>query len=178
MQDEDLKLVNSAKNGDRDAFGRLLEKHYNLMFRVAYRFLGKREDAEEVAQTVCIGLAEKIRSFRGESLFTTWLYRVVVNCCRDQQRRSATAKRLDQSYLELSESAKLDEKDSSEKAGWLYRAISKLEDSLRETALLVLAEELSHAEAGGVLGCAESTISWRMHEVRKHLKTILGSENE
>lgn len=178
MRDEDIQLVKRSNNGDRDAFGRLLEKHYDLIFRVAYRFLGSREDAEEVTQTVCIDLASKLRSFRGESLFTTWLYRVVVNSCRDSQRKATTSRRNDQAYSELAEFERLDGKDKAEKASWIYRAIGKLEESLRETALLVLAEELSHAEAGGVLGCAESTISWRMHEVRKQLKAFLGSEDE
>jgi len=53
---------------------------------------------------------------------------------------------------------------------WLYQTIATLDEPLPETALLVLSEELSHAQAGQVLGCAESTVSWRMSEVRKLLK--------
>ena len=60
--------------------------------------------------------------------------------------------------------------EDNRKVAWLYRVIAELEETLRETALLVLAEALSHAEAAKILGCAESTVSWRMHEVRKLLK--------
>ena len=68
--------------------------------------------------------------------------------------------------------------DSSDKVRWLYRSLDRLDPTLKETALLVLAEEMSHAQAGEVLGVAESTVSWRMHEVKKRLKTIARSADE
>jgi RNA polymerase sigma-70 factor (ECF subfamily) len=116
MRDEDNELVKRGNNGNRDAFGKLLEKHYDLISRVDYRFIGKRDDAEEMAQTVCIGLAEKLRSFRGDSLPTTWLYRVVVNSCRNNQRNSATAQRIDQTYSEIAEFERLEGRDNAERS--------------------------------------------------------------
>ena len=67
---------------------------------------------------------------------------------------------------------KADCAEANQKIAWLYRSIAGLQTDLKETALLVLAEEMSHAEAGQVLGCAESTISWRMSEIRKQLKLL------
>ena len=61
---------------------------------------------------------------------------------------------------------------------WLYRTLDRLSDDLRETTILVLAEELSHAEAGAILGIKESTVSWRMHEVRKKLKALADIDHD
>ena len=63
-----------------------------------------------------------------------------------------------------------DQQHNAQRLSWLSEAITGLEPTLRETAVLVLAEALSHAEAASILNCAESTVSWRMHEIRKKLQ--------
>ena len=90
QQTADERLALSAANGDREAFGELLERHYGRILRLCLRLLGDRAEAEDLAQDVCVGLAKKIRSFRGEARFTTWLYRVVLNAGRDAMRRRAS----------------------------------------------------------------------------------------
>src|ERR1700712_4760322 len=79
-------LVGRAKGGDRLAFEQLVEQHYDFIFRTACKWTGKRSDAEDVAQEVCIKLATAIHSFDGRSAFTSWLYRVTINMVRDMQR--------------------------------------------------------------------------------------------
>lgn len=174
----ELEMIEMAKKGDSSAFQQLLTQHYDMMYRVAYRFTGQAQDAEDIAQEVCVGLTHKLISFNGKSSFSTWLYRVVVNSCRDYQKKRSNHRRLESSYIDLEKNEQSDKNDSDKKLLWLYRTIANLEQSLKETALLVLTEELSHAEAGKILGCAESTISWRMHEVRKHLKNAIGSYHD
>lgn len=174
MNDE-LTMIELAKKGDSSAFQQLLMQHYDMMYRVAWRFTGQAQDAEDIAQEVCVGLTHKLQSFSGKSSFSTWLYRVVVNACRDYQRKRGNHRRLESNYIDIEKNEISDKNDSDKKLLWLYRTIATFEESLKETALLVLTEELSHAEAGKILGCAESTISWRMHEVRKHLKNAIGS---
>lgn len=174
----ELTMIEMAKKGDSSAFQQLLTQHYDMMYRVAYRFTGQAQDAEDIAQEVCVGLTHKLASFNGKSSFSTWLYRVVVNSCRDYQKKRSNHRRLESNYIDLEKNEQSDKTDSDKKLLWLYRTIANLEQSLKETALLVLTEELSHAEAGKILGCAESTISWRMHEVRKHLKNAIGSYHD
>jgi RNA polymerase sigma-70 factor, ECF subfamily len=174
----ELTMIELAKKGDALAFQQLLHQHYKMMYRVAYRFTGQAQDAEDIAQEVCVGLVHKLSSFNGKSSFSTWLYRVVVNACRDYQKKRSTHRKLESNYIDLEKSEQSDKNDSNKKIAWLYRTIATLEQSLKETALLVLTEELSHGEAGKILGCAESTISWRMHEIRKHLKSAIGSYHE
>jgi RNA polymerase sigma-70 factor (ECF subfamily) len=74
-------------------------------------------------------------------------------------------------YVALRESEDADQADSDRRSSWLHETLQSLEPSLRETVLLIVGEDLTHAEAAKVLGCAESTVSWRMHAARKHLRT-------
>src|SRR4051812_20359607 len=80
------RLIRQAADGDADAFARLVEEHYMLIYKVAYKWCGRREDAEDVAQEVCIKLPEKLESYRFEAKFTSWLYRIVINAAKDYGR--------------------------------------------------------------------------------------------
>ena len=167
---DDSDLAAQALRGDREAFSRLLERHYDLIYRVAYRYVGTAADAEDIAQTVCLTLVTKLRHFEGRSRFTTWLTSVAINCCRDFLRRRKTAQGLVEQYGAMREMDAADQLDSQQRSEWLHDILASLEPDLKETVLLVVAEEFSHAEAAEILGCAESTVSWRMHIVKKRLK--------
>lgn len=168
--DNDLALL--AAKGDGDAFGALLERHYDRVFRIAYRFCGRREDAEDVAQDVCMSLPAKLKSFRGDAGFTTWLYRVVVNRVHDVQRKQMTSRRVHNDYGEVEELRRGEAQEAAKEMEWLNEAMNHLSDDLRETAVLVVGEGLTHAEAGQIMGIKESTVSWRMHELKKQLREI------
>ena len=71
------------------AFGRLVERHYDFIYRVAWRWAGNRADAEDIAQDVCVRLGRAIRSYRGGGAFTTWLYAMTLNAARDLRRKTA-----------------------------------------------------------------------------------------
>ena len=86
-EDVDGGLARRAAAGDREAFGALLERHYDRIYRIGARVLGDADEAADLAQDVCVALPARLASWRGESRFTTWLYRVVVNAARDALRR-------------------------------------------------------------------------------------------
>jgi DNA-directed RNA polymerase specialized sigma24 family protein len=87
MSETDEELARRAGRGDRPALQRLLARHHDTAFRFSYRVLGSRSDAQDVAQEVCIRLVERVASFRGDSRFSTWLYQLALNACRDHRRR-------------------------------------------------------------------------------------------
>ena len=174
-EEPEVFLLRKAQQGDRLAFQKLLEQHYDTIFQVAYRFTGHTEDAEDITQEVCIGLAQKIQSYRGEAKFQTWLYRIVVNACLDKHRKGDHEQTYIERYLEFETHQRELNGDRLEAVAWLYRELAKLKPPFKETAFLVLAEDLSHAEVGEVLGCSEATISWRMYEIRHQLKAIVES---
>ncbi len=159
--------------GDAIAFRQLLERHYDTIYRIAYRFSGMREDAEDITQEISLSLTKKLRSFKGDSRFSTWLYRVVVNAVRDKQRKAGSVRSTQQTYSELRLMQQADEAETACQLAWLYNALDKIGEPLRETAILVLAEQLNHAEAAEILSVKESTISWRMHKLRKKLRTMM-----
>jgi RNA polymerase sigma-70 factor (ECF subfamily) len=170
---DDSELAAAALRGDREAFGRLVERHYDMIYRVAYRYLGSAADAEDIAQDVCVTLATRLGNFGNRSRFSTWLVAIVINRCRDFLRRRKSSQALTDSYVALRELDEGDHADDQRRSAWLTDTLQCLEPSLRETVVLVVAEELSHAEAAEILGCAESTVSWRMHMAKKALRARL-----
>jgi len=165
--DPDADLLSAAVAGDRDAFGRLLERHYGRIHGLAWQLTGSRADADDIAQDVCCALVEKIGSFRGEAKFTTWLCGIVFNACRDLRRRRRTFGGFTERLAVLAGLARAPDGRDLYDAIWLKSAIMRLKPAYRETAVLVAGQQLTHGEAAEILGVAEATISWRMHEVRR-----------
>ena len=165
----DSALVAAAAGGDREAFAALLERHYDAIHRLAWQITGSRADADDIAQEVCCTLVTRIADFRGEARFTTWLHAIVVNQCRAHHRRRSAIRRLVQGLETMVRfPAAADGRDAYD-AAWLQSAIARLKPELRETVALVVGQQLTHREAAEVLGVAEKTISWRMHEARRLL---------
>ena len=167
--DPDFKLVSAACVGDREAFAALLERHYDRIHGLAWHLTGSRADADDIAQDVCCTLVEKIGSFRGEAKFTTWLIGITFNACRDWRRRRGSFRLFTEKMAVLAGIAAAPDGRDLYDAIWLKSAIAKLKPALRDTAVLVAGQQLSHAEAAAILKVAEATVSWRMHEVRRIL---------
>jgi RNA polymerase sigma factor (sigma-70 family) len=165
----DLELAVRAAVGDRDAFATLLRRHYDRMHRVAWRMTGSSTDADDIVQEVCCALVERIGSFKGEAKFTTWLIGIVMNACRDHHRRRRTFDRFRAGLAVLARlTSGPDGRDLYQKT-WMASELSRLDPSMRETIVLIDGEDMTHREAADALGVAESTVSWRMHEARRHL---------
>jgi RNA polymerase sigma-70 factor (ECF subfamily) len=153
------------------AFARLLEGHYMVIYKIAYKWCGRREDAEDVAQNVCLKLADRLAGFRGDSGFTSWLYRITINAAKDYYRTTGKAYRREQAFADgfdpMSDEVAADEQLVARES---YAAIHSLPEPIRDAVLLVFGEEMSHKEAAKILGCAETTVSWRIHKARKILQ--------
>lgn len=176
----DRTLIEAAQSGQRDAFAQLLEHEYDVMFRIAMQWSGVKEDAEDITQQACIKLANSIGQFRFESAFRTWLYRLVINCAKDWQQFDGRHQRLrvhpdadeggehlmSSGFFTVSE----DKTDVAIYLETLLLWVASLGEGFKETLLLVFGEGMNHREAAEVLNVKESTVSWRIHEVRKKLK--------
>jgi RNA polymerase sigma-70 factor (ECF subfamily) len=170
---DDEALIRAAQAGDAAAFEQLLERHYDTLYRFAYKWCGNRADAEDVTQQACLKLARALGSYRFESAFTSWLYRVVINCAKDWARSEG------RHVTDQGDGAPVDASstdNSVEHTAYLWQLLHKLDalpDGLKETLLLVHGEGLSHGEAARVLQVKDSTVSWRLHEFRKHYRPSL-----
>lgn len=167
--DPDVGLVSAAAGGDRAAFAELLERHYDRIHGLAWQLTGTRADADDIAQDVCCRLVEKIADFRGEAKFGTWLAGITFNACRDLRRRRRSFRGFSEKLAVLAGLADAPDGRDLYDAIWLRSAIARLKPAYRDAAVLVAGQQLSHAEAAEILGVAESTVSWRMHEVRRLL---------
>ena len=176
MDTPDETLAAAAALGDRAAFSALLSRHYDRVFRTAYRLTGRRAEAEDLTQEVCAALPAKLRLWRGEARFTTWLYRVTVNAAHDQRRRQSARSRaaLGWGEWETERQARIAE-DAGAQA-WLAAAMRRLPPDLCDTVALVCGEELTQAEAAQVLGLSEGTVAWRMSEVKRRLRDMARQE--
>lgn len=169
----DETLIARAIGGDRRAFGQLVERHYDFIFRTACKWCGKVSDAEDVAQDVCVKLASVLKSFDGRSAFTSWLYRVTLNAVRDMQRARTRRGRNVDRYAEVAPDEYLPDQEDSAAAKELWDAVRRLPDQQRDAVLLIYAEGMSHAEAGVIMGSKEATVSWHVHEAKKTLRGLL-----
>jgi RNA polymerase sigma-70 factor (ECF subfamily) len=161
-------LIRRAQDGNAHAFGELVDHYYGTIYRFAWKWCRDRTNAEDIAQQACIKLAGSLGQFRFQAAFTSWLYRLVISCAQDWQRSQQRHQ-----HLELSGIEPAQHEDRAEDAiyiGQLLEQLESLGEGMKETALLVHAEGLSHAEAGAILGVSESTISWRVHVMRKQMQ--------
>lgn len=171
MDETDVKrLIGEVGAGNAHAFRQLIDGHYTIIYRMAFRFSGNKADAEDVTQMTCMKLAQNISKFDGRSAFTTWLYQVVMNTARDHQRSQSRHARgaVEIGVVENIVSTSEDTQKSLENKQQLD-AVRALPEGEREAVWLVFAEGLSHKQAADILGCAEGTISYRIHEARKKL---------
>jgi len=166
-------VIARAQAGDRMAFGRLIEEHYELIFRTAYKWSGTRSDAEDIAQEVCVKLAASLGSFDGRSAFSTWLYRVTLNTVRDLQRQQGRRGRQEGALKLVSPEDHPPDQEEAATMSQLWRAVRKLPERQRDAVLLVYAEDLSHAAAAEIMGCREATVSWHIFEAKRALKGLL-----
>ena len=173
-EETDSALINAAQKGDARAFEALVNRHYKVMFKMAYKYCANQNDAEEVTQEACIKLARGLHSFGHNSAFTSWLYRLVINAAKDWYKSQNRHPKPSSDELE-----KISVQSKSEDqlyATQVLVEIHKLPEGEKDALLLVVSEGLTHKEAADILECKESTISWRIHEARKKLSAIFEKE--
>ena len=177
MITSDEDLAEAAAAGDGAAFASLLDRHYDRLFAFCFRLTGTRAEAEDLTQDICAALPAKLGSYQKRAKVTTWLYRVAVNAAHDRRRKRATYAKATNGWGDWEIQRTATNRDTSEKLDWLTVAMSQLSQDLRDTLALVL-DDMTHAQAGEVLGVSEGTISWRMSEAKKALRAMNEQEGK
>src|SRR5260221_10243848 len=157
----DERIIQDCRQGDREAFRLLFEAYKDKVFSLAiYCFRGDEAAANDITQQVFLKLMTTISQFRGEAEFTTWLYRLVVNTCTDEQRRQRRLFPLRESVsVRGSENRRPQEARYArvEIAESVKTAIGELKPKFRLPILLKYIEGLSYQEIATVLGCSLGT---------------------
>ncbi len=160
--------------GDRDAFSILLNRHHARIYRLAWRWSGRRDAAEDIAQDVCVKLAGTIRNYRGDSSFATWLHRIAYTTTIDHMRHSQRMTAVEPSeIIRLADSAVVTSPEENIDSTELWEAVRTLPPQQRDAVLMVYGEDMSHAEAAAIMECSEKTVSWHIHTAKKKLRILL-----
>lgn len=167
---DDIELAKRAAGGDRAAFATLIERHYDFIHKVAYKWGGSADDAQDIAQDVCIKLGGAISGFEARSAFTSWLYRITLNVVRDRQRQESRQQNTIVGSAEGVTASHTPQPEHDMSVRQLWQAVRTLPGQQRDAVLLVYGEELSHREASHIMECKEATVSWHLHEAKKKLK--------
>ena len=162
----DNELIQKAQTGDADAFTTLLEEYYGVMFKMAFKWCGNREDAEDITQNACIKLARTIDTFRFKSAFTSWLYRLVINTAKDWVKADARHNTVPASDHSGAVKEVAEEKIYAQE---VMEQVYNLPEKEKTALLLVMSEGFTHKETADIMECKESTVSWYIHEARKKL---------
>ncbi|WP_419924655.1 RNA polymerase sigma factor [Candidatus Poriferisocius sp.] len=175
--------MEAARRGDRDAFNELVRTTYRDTYSLAYRLTGNRDDAADVVQDAYVRAYRAIRRFRGDSSFSTWMYRITSNCASTHLSR-----RTRQRTEELSNDAPIvdlrPEQDPSLRAEAavlrhnIDRAVRSLPERLRQVVILRDRHDLSHSEIAAELGITTSAAKVRLHRARQRLRTVLQRTTE
>jgi RNA polymerase sigma-70 factor (ECF subfamily) len=176
----DVGVIEACQQGDRTAFQLLFETYKDKVFSIAVYSSGDRAVAEDVTQQIFLKLFTAIRQFRGDSEFTTWLYRLVVNACHDERRRSRRLLPWGESVA-MSNPAdkKPQEKQFArlEVAEAVRAAIGELKPKFRLPILLKYIEGLSYEEIATVMGCSKGTVASRLNRGHSQLAKRLSHLN-
>jgi RNA polymerase sigma-70 factor (ECF subfamily) len=184
-QSSEERLIEACRQGDREAFRQLFETHQDRVWSIALRFTGNDATARDITQQVFLKLFTTIGQFRRDAGFATWLYRLVVNACLDEQRRQrrflsldffgASAGRdeddVEMEIEDLKQTGRPQEEMFSriEISQAVNAAVAELKPKLRIAILLKYFEELSYEEIAEAMGCSMGTVASRLNRGHKEL---------
>ena len=174
-QADDRALVEACLAGDRSAFDVLVERHRKQVYQVCYRFVGNHEDASDLAQDVFVRAYRGLRTFRGHSAFSTWLYRVAVNAglnhvaVKRPVLETIDAREHEDTHAERPDRAVL----RQERAATVRAAIARLPRKQRATMILRMYHELPHEQIAAILGSSVGAVKANFFHALANLKRIL-----
>lgn len=166
------KLVKAAKDGNRDAFERILDICQDKVYSLVRRMVGAG-DAEDVAQEALIELCKSITSFQGRSSISTWAYRIAVNVCLEHRRRNRPeVVSFDEDFADPADDPS-DAAVKTELRSDVASAISTLPEFQRDVVVLHEMQGLTYQECAEVLGCPVGTVKSRLANAFVKLREML-----
>jgi RNA polymerase sigma-70 factor (ECF subfamily) len=175
LDDRDEDLVRRSGQGDRSAFGVLVERHQRRVFNLALRMTGREEDARDATQDAFLSALRKLPSFRGEAAFTTWLHRIAVNACYDLLRKRQRAPLLDRMPdHELQPPPSPDSAELTDLSVDVQRALLRVPEDYRIVMILHDVQDQPYEEVARILSVPVGTVKSRLHRGRVALARALG----
>jgi len=185
VKDSDLSIVARVKEGDTTAFDILIKKYRERLYCVVYGMTSNREDSMDIVQDAFIKAFKSINSFKGNSSFYTWIYRIAVNMTitslkKSRLRRFFSFENMNDELGNKEIVESLVENDEGSKTTLLKELREKLNEALqllsiehRTVVVLHEIEGLSHSEIAEIVGTREGTVRTRLFYAKQQLKAIL-----
>ena len=186
--DQDREIVLLCQKGDLAAFELLVKKHQQKMLNTAYRLIGSYEEACEAVQDGFVSAFKAIKKFRGDSLFSTWLCRIIINQAKNRRRKIMALNRREGFSLSGAGGREegpppndppedgpspLERIEKREVEGKIRECIDRLDEEQREVVVLRDIQGFSYGEISGMLGVPDGTVKSRLSRARESLKDCL-----
>jgi RNA polymerase sigma-70 factor (ECF subfamily) len=172
----DNELVLRFQSGEQQAFAILMERHQRRVYNLAYRMLGRPEDARDATQDAFLSCFRHLGAFRGDSAFSTWIHRIVVNACYDLIRKRAPSVSLEDQLIDPAPAP--DHADQAAFAIDVQQALLRIPPEFRAALILHEVLDLPLEEIAEALDVPVGTIKSRLHRGRVALGRILAGEPE
>jgi RNA polymerase sigma-70 factor (ECF subfamily) len=172
METDDKKIIRECRNGNKQAFEMLIDKYQNIIFNVAYRMVGDRDNAEDITQTTFIKAYNKLDLYNAKYKFFSWLYRIVVNETFNFLKSGRRFNELDSKMISTEKNP--EQKYLDNELGWqVQAALLELDPQYRILILLKHFQNCSYQEISESLNIPEKKVKSRLYSARQILKDIL-----
>ncbi|NLN49516.1 MAG: sigma-70 family RNA polymerase sigma factor [Clostridiales bacterium] len=190
MDASEKLLITKSKNGDILAFEQLLSLYEKKAYNIAFRMMRNEEDAKDAVQEAFIKVFKSMKSFREESSFSTWLYRIVTNVCLDELRKRKKYASVSLEFeiesdrgtthieLDKDEVTPEDLYERQEKKELVLDTINSLKEDYKTVVILRDIQGFSYEEIATILSCSLGTIKSRINRARNVLKDKLQAQME
>lgn len=173
VREDDRQAIAACQQGEREAFDRLVERYQRDVYRICYRYVNNHQDANDMAQDVFLKAYRAIGRFRGDSSFSTWLYRIAVNTCLNfRAARRPPQDELSEQIPDRGASAS-ERLHEAEQSAWVREAVARLPEKQRATLILKIYQDLTHEEVAGILGSTVGTVKANLFHALANLKKLL-----
>ncbi len=182
-QNEEFRLIERILKGKQDLYETLVERYSSMVFHVVRRFEKDPDEVEELAQEIFVKAYEKLRQFNENSKFSTWLYSIAMNHCRDYaknvRRKNYRISEMEPGFLDSNFTEQQTPHLKMEIKEWgnlLKQSLLKLSEDYSRPFLMKYRDGMSYKTMSEETGVSESALKVRVHRARKELKTLLENE--
>ena len=176
-RDDERAALEACRRGEREAFDLLVERHQRDVYRLCYRYLGNHEDANDMAQEAFLKAYRGLGSFRGDSAFSTWLYRIAVNACLNFRAARKPAEELPETLPDRRAPAS-ERLLEEEKHKRVRAAVSRLPEKQRATLILKVYHDLTHEEVAKILGSTVGTVKANLFHALGNLRKLVAETGD
>jgi RNA polymerase sigma-70 factor (ECF subfamily) len=175
---DERELIEACLAGRVEAFDLIVERHRRGVYQLCYRFVGNHEDASDLSQDVFLRAYRGLRSFRGQSSISTWLYRIGVNVCLNRVSAKAlqTEPIEERQFEDVRAKSPSDRLMAGERMQRVRDAIAQLPRKQRAALILRMYHEMSHQEIAAVLGSSVGAVKANFFHALGNLKKLLGDD--